>query len=182
MALDTGKRRVQPHVDDLKRQHLARHGRAEGHHVGVVVLAGESCGHGVIEQRAADAFDLVGRDGHADAGRAADDAAVTFAAGDSLRRRAREVGIVTAVLGVAAEVLIGKAALIQMLHNGVLEVKRAVVTCESDHRGVPPAVFSLLYRRRRGLQAESMQSVSPPAYGVCFSAVPSGSFVQPSRR
>ena len=114
MALGMGKFRIQPHVNDLQRQHLARHGCAEGHHVGIVVLAGEAGGHGVIEQRTADALDLVGRDGHADAGRAADDAAVTFAAGDGLRRRARKVGIVTAVLGVAAEVLIFQSVFLQI--------------------------------------------------------------------
>ena len=43
------------HLDVYKRQ-------AEGHHVGIVVLAGEAGGHGVIEQRTADALDLVGRD------------------------------------------------------------------------------------------------------------------------
>ena len=118
------------------------------------MLTGQSCGHGVVEQRTADALDLVGRDGHADTGRAADNATVTFAAGDSLRRRACEVGIVAAVLGVAAEILIGKAALFEMLHNGVLEIKRAVVTCESDHRGVPPAVFfSIIPQEARNASA-----------------------------
>ena len=133
VTFDAGERRVQPHVEDLKRQHFARHGCAEGHHVGVVVLAGESCGHGIIEQRAADALDLVGRDGHADARRAADDAAVAFAAGDGLRGRAREVGVVAAVLGVAAEILVGKPTLVQMRHDSLLEVQCAVVTCKCDH-------------------------------------------------
>ena len=129
VTFDAGERRVQPHVDDLKSQHFARHGSAEAIMLVSLCSRVSLADMGLSSSAQRMPFDLVGRDGHADAGRAADNAAVAFAAGDGLRRR-RKVGIVAAVFRVAAEVLIGKATLFEMLHNGVLEIKRAVVTSE----------------------------------------------------
>ena len=128
MALGVGERGIQPGVDDLEREHFARDARADCHHVGVVVFAGEAGGHHVGQQRAADAFDLIGGDGHADAGRADDDAAVAFAGGDGFGSGTGKVGIVAAGFIIAAEVLVGKPLFVQMLHNGMLEIKCAVVT------------------------------------------------------
>ena len=133
MPLSVGELGIEPRVDDLESQHFAGHARSDGHHVGVVVLAGEPSGHHVGQKRAADALDLVGRDGNADAGRSDDDASVAFAGCNGLGRGRSKVGVVAAGFVIAAEVLIGKAPCLQMLHDGLFEIKCAVVACKCNH-------------------------------------------------
>ena len=84
MTLVMGELGADPGVQDLQSQHLAHNSSAQSHDVGVVVLTGHTGGHDIGQQSAADALDLVGGDGNADAGGAQDDALLAFAGGNSL--------------------------------------------------------------------------------------------------
>ncbi|MPM35924.1 hypothetical protein SDC9_82518 [bioreactor metagenome] len=64
--------------------------------------------------RAADALDLVGGNGDADAGRADDNALFTLAGGHGTGRRLAEDGIVAALRGKTAAVLALIAVLLQL--------------------------------------------------------------------
>lgn len=66
-------------VDDGLGHHGADHARAHGDDVGVVVLAGQAGADGLGADRAADAIDLVGGDGDAQARAADQHALVEFA-------------------------------------------------------------------------------------------------------
>ena len=146
VALGVGKLGAEPGVDDLEREHLARDAGANGHHVGVVMFACQAGRHQVAEQRAADSLDLVGGDGDADAGRAGEDAHVTFAGGNSFRRRRGKVGIVAAGLVEAAKILDLIALFRQMGFDGFLQVVCAVVAGKSDfHVGFSFVVMVFCY-------------------------------------
>ena len=85
----------QPDVGNFKAQLFANHAGTDGQNVGVVVLSRQAGGHQVGDQCATDTLDLVGGDGDADAGGAADDTAVAFAGSNCLGRRSGKIGIVT---------------------------------------------------------------------------------------
>ena len=106
---------------------------AHGQHVGVVVPPGHLGGEGLAAQGAADALHLVGGDGDADARGADNDTPVARAGGHRLRSRPAEVGVVAALCGVAAEVLILQAAGVQVLHDVALEGEPSVVGTQCDH-------------------------------------------------
>ncbi len=112
----------------------------------IVVLAAKPGAHQVRQQRAADSLDLVGGDGDADAGRAGEDAHVTFAGGNSFRRRRGKVGIVAARLVEAAKILDLIALFRQMGFDGFLQVVCAVVAGKSDfHVGFSFVVMVFCY-------------------------------------
>ena len=114
---------------------------AHGQHVGVVVPAGELGGQGVAAQGAADALDLVGGDGDADAGGADDDALLTLAGGHGLGGGLAEGGVVAALGAVGAEVLTGDALGGQIGLDVLLQGIPAVVRSDCDHSDVPPTVY-----------------------------------------
>ena len=97
MASITGEFGTQPGVPDLKSQNFTGHTGTQCHHIGVVVQTGQLCGLNIAQQRAADALDLVGSDGNADAGGAKDDAAVTFTACNCFCGSGGKNGIVTGI-------------------------------------------------------------------------------------
>lgn len=136
-ALEVGG---QEDIHQLKGHHGGRDGGAQGHHIGVVVLPGQARAHVVVEQGAADALHFVGGDGDADARGAADDAGFTFPGSHCPGRGGPKVGIVAAVLGVGAEILADQPLPFQMGFDRFLELQCAVVTCQCDHKSVPPWV------------------------------------------
>ena len=127
------KFRVEEGVQDPVGHVVPDHPAAHGQHVGVVVPPGHLGGQGLAAQGAADTLHLVGGDGDADAGGADDDAPVTFAGGHRLRRGPAEVGVVAALIGIAAEVVIRQSAGVQVLHHVALEGEPSVVTAQCDH-------------------------------------------------
>ena len=62
-----------------------------------------------------------------------EDAALTLPGRDGARNGLAVDGVVAAFLAVGAEVLIGKAQLVQMAHDLLLEGKAAVVTSDRNH-------------------------------------------------
>ena len=138
---------VQPGVHNLHGQHGTHHTGAQGHHIGVVVLAGEPGGHLVREQGAADALDLVGGDGCADAGGAQHDPAVTFPGGHRLGSGRYKIRVVAAGFPVGAKVLVGESPCFQMLLHRFLERVGAVVACNGNHNSFllfPVSVFFII--------------------------------------
>ena len=99
------KRGGEERLNHGRGQLRAREARADGHHVRVVVLAAELRLERIGAVRAADALDLVRRNGDADARRAHDDTVLAFPACDGTRGGLAENGIVAALDGVSAAVL-----------------------------------------------------------------------------
>ena len=124
----------QERVHDFEREAWAEHARTHGEDVRVVVAAGHLGGVAVAAQGGADALDLVRGDGDADAGAADEDAALALPGRDGARNGLAVDGVVAAFLAVGAEVLIGKAQLVQMAHDLLLEGKAAVVTSDRNHK------------------------------------------------
>ena len=127
------KVRGQDRVHDLEREARAEHACAHGEDVRIVVAAGHLCRVAVPAQGGADALDLIGGDGDADARTADEDAALAFPTRDRARNGLAVDGVVAAFLAVRAKVLIGKAQLVQMAHDLLLEGKAAVVTSDRNH-------------------------------------------------
>ena len=98
------------------------------------MAAGHLGGVAVAAQGGADALDLVGGDGDADAGAADEDAALVLPARDGAGHGLAVDGVVAALFAVRAEVLVGKAQLVQMAHDLLLEGKAAVVTSDRNHK------------------------------------------------
>ena len=109
------KRGGEERLDHGRGQLRAREARADGHHVRVVVLAAELRLERIGAVRAADALDLVRRDGDADARRAHDDTALALSARDGARGGLAENGIVAALGGIGAAVLDLVAQALQLL-------------------------------------------------------------------
>ena len=127
------KLRVQKDVYDPLRHVGTDHPGAHGQHIGVVVAAGELGGEGIAAQGAADAVDLVGGDGDADAGGADDDAPVTAAVGHRLGGRLAEDGVVAALLTVTAAVQDVEALGGEIGLDMLLEAVAAVVRRNGNH-------------------------------------------------
>ena len=144
-ALELG---VQEGVHDILGQVFAHDAGAHGQHVGVVVPPGEGGGQGVAAQGAADAPDLVGGDGDADAGGADDDAPLALAGGHGLGGGLAEGGVVAALGAVGAEVLTGDALGGQIGLDVLLQGIPAVIRSDCDHSDVPPSVY--VTRRKTG--------------------------------
>src|SRR5450759_1018759 len=125
--------RVQPDVDAVERNLLGCRPTAKCKHVGVVVFLGHPCRVAVVDQRAADTGDLVGRDTGADAGTAEDDANCCWICHDLAAYRCREVGIVDgAFTAVGAQVLDLVALERQCMDEERLEAKTAVIGANDD--------------------------------------------------
>ena len=120
-------------VHDLECEARAEHACTHGEDIRVVVAAGHLGGVAVPAQGGTDALDLVGGDGDADARAADEDAALAFTARDRARDGFAVDGVVAAFLAVGAEVLIGKAQLVEMAHDLLLEGIAAVVTSDRNH-------------------------------------------------
>ena len=105
---------------------------ADGHDVGVVVAAGHLRLQAVGAVGAADALDLIGGNGNADAGGADHDAAVALALRHGTGGGSAEIRIVAALQRVAAEILIFMAQLFQDLDDMLLQLIAAVVTAQCD--------------------------------------------------
>ena len=138
MSLIAGKRRIQEGVDDLKRETGSRDARAHREDVGVVVQPCRLGGKAVAAERRADAAELVGGDGNADARATDQNALFAFAGHDSLRHSLGINGIITARLGIGAEIFYLKAALLQMVNDLRFQGKSAVVASDRNHESVPP--------------------------------------------
>ena len=85
---------------------------------------------------AADALDLIGGDGHANAGGAKDDALVALAVCHAAGSGSGKFGVVTGVGGIGAEVLHFKALALQMGNQLVLQRQSAMVTANCDFHNV----------------------------------------------
>ena len=125
---------VEERVHDLEREARAEHARAHGEDVRIVVAAGHLGGVAGAAQGGAEALDLVGGDGDADAGAADEDAALVLPARDGAGHGLAVDGVVAALFAVRAEVLVGKAQLVEMAHDLLLEGKTAVVTSDRNHK------------------------------------------------
>ena len=132
MARFPGKFRSEPDVHDLHRQIFAYDPRAQCHHVGVVVQTGHFCRPGVGQQGAADAVDLIGGDGYADAGGTQHNAPLAFPAGNRPGGRSGKVGVIAAFRGIGAEVPDLMPLLFQMLDDFIFQRKRTVVTADGN--------------------------------------------------
>ena len=142
--------RVQKQVHDLHGQARPDHAAAQGQDITVVVAAGHLGGEAVAAQGAADALDLVGRHGHADAGAAAEDALLRLAGGDGLRHQGRIDGVIAAGFGIGAVVGEGDAPLRQVFLDLFLEGKAPVVASQCNHSSISP-LYSLVYRGVKSL-------------------------------
>src|SRR5579859_5459929 len=89
-----GKGRSQPVSDDVASLLFIEEARADGEHVGVVVLAAELGLGDIRNMRGADAGNFVGGDGHSDTAAAHQNAEVGAMVRDALADLLREVGIV----------------------------------------------------------------------------------------
>ena len=138
MSLIAGKRRIQEGVDDLKRETGSRDARAHREDVGVVVQPCRLGGKAVAAERRADAAELVGGDGNADARAADQNALFAFAGRNGFCHSLGIDGIVTARLRIGSEILYLKAALVQVLDDLRLQGKSAVVASDRNHESVPP--------------------------------------------
>ena len=121
---------------------------AQGQDIGVVVAAGHLRGEAVPAAGAADALDLVGRHGHADAGAAAEDALLALPGEDAAADLLREYGVVAARLRIRPEVGEGDVLLRKILLDLFLEGVAPVVTSQCDHRSF--SLSSFYARLRRG--------------------------------
>src|SRR6266542_599964 len=99
-----GELRVEPRAENLKTGLASSQPSGQREHVGVVVLAAHPRREDIAAESRADAGDLVGRDGHADARAADENAAFDLAYRDGLGDLERVVGIVDRVGAVGAEV------------------------------------------------------------------------------
>ena len=81
----------------------------------------------------ADALDLVGGHGDADAGGAEHNALLTFSGGYSLGGGDGKVGVVAAVGGIRAEILAGDPLVFQIGFQMFFQRQRSVVTSQCDH-------------------------------------------------
>ena len=138
------KRGGEEGLDHNRSQLGAREARADGHHVGVVVLAAELRFERIGTVRAADAVHLVRRDGDADTGRADDDAVLTLPACHGTRGSLAEDGIVAALSGVGAAVLDLVAQPLQLLFDVFLHSVSAVVTAQCDLHNFSPFIGQIL--------------------------------------
>ncbi len=120
-------------VDDLLVDLHRHESRRDGHHVGVVVLACQACELRVGHVGRAHADDLVGGDGHADAGAAHQHAEVGLAGGHLARRADREIRIVDGLLAVCgADVDDGDAGLGEVLGETLLLIESRMVAADDD--------------------------------------------------
>ena len=138
------KRGGEEGLDHGRSQLGAREARADGHHVGVVVLAAELRLERVGAVRAADTLDLVRRDGDADTGRADDDAVLALPACHGTRGSLAEDRIVAALGGVGAAVLDLVAQPLQLLFDVFLPGVSAVVTDQCDLHNFSPFIGQIL--------------------------------------
>ena len=119
---------------------------AEAENVCVVVAAGHFRAELVRQDGSADAFLLVGGDGHADARSATEDAegAVT-----ALNRGADFFcidGVIDGLGGVGAEVNVVDAFVFEVFDDGVLDFQAAVITAESEFHDVFLSLIRLFIR------------------------------------
>ena len=126
------KLRFEEHFYHALGHILPSKARANGHHVGIVVAAGHLCLQAVGAMGAADALDFIGGNGNADAGGADHNAPVTLALRHGPGGGSAEIGIVAALRGVAAEVLVLIAQLVQHCDDEFLQLIAAVVTAQCD--------------------------------------------------
>ena len=87
----------------------------------------------VAAEGGADAGDFVGRDGHADAGAADEDAALTFTAHDRVGDGLGILRIITGVFGIGAVVLVSESSPVKMRHQSLFQGETAVVTADCNH-------------------------------------------------
>ena len=133
MALIAAERRIEERVHNLERKARAGHARAHREDVGVVVLARSLGREAVAAQRRADALELVGNNGDANAGAADDDTAVTLAALNRARNLGGIVRVVNGFGAVRAKVLVLKTKLVQVRLDLLEELEIPVVTAQSNH-------------------------------------------------
>ena len=88
---------VQKHIHNALGHIGANDASAHREHIGVVMLAAQLGGEGVTAQGTADAVDLVGRNGDADAGGADDDAVLTPAISHRLGGGFSKYRVITAL-------------------------------------------------------------------------------------
>ena len=132
----TRKCRVEERLDDVERHGRGCGPRAQRKNVGVVVLAAQARHFGRDDRRGADAGNLVGGDGHADARAADEDAALVLARGHGAGNGRGEIRIVDRVFRLGAEVAIGNPASIQEALDVFLETHPRMIRADRDpHTG-----------------------------------------------
>src|SRR5690606_20668659 len=119
-------------VGDLQGEPRAGDARSQAQHVGVIVLPGHPGRIGLRAQRGPHAGHLVGRDGHADAGAADQDAPVAPPRGHGLGHQTGVVGVVARLTARGAHVHHGVAGRLKMDHQLLLQVKPSVVAADGD--------------------------------------------------
>ena len=162
MARIVGEGGVQEGVDDLQSQSLAGDPCAQRQDVGVVVLAGGLGGEAVPAQGAADAGDLVGGNGHADAGAADEDAALALPGSDGLRHRFGVNGIVAGIVGISSDVLHSVSLFLKVSLKMLLEIVSAVITTDCNFH------LCFLPLGTRGLKKSVPESFTESAFRKIF--------------
>lgn len=120
-------------VHHLQCDDLTDHACADGEHVCIVVLTGQSCSGRIMAECAADAAYLICSDGNADAGGADDNTLLAFAGSDSFCSGAAEVGIITGIKAVCTEVFALNTLFFQMPDHLCLELKSTVIRSDCNH-------------------------------------------------
>ena len=110
------------------------------------MLARGLCREAIAAQGSADALELVGDDGDADAGTTDDDAALALAALDRARDLGGIVRIVDRIGAIGAKVLVLEATLVQVRLDLLEKLVSAVVTAQSNHVSSFPQYRSLARR------------------------------------
>src|SRR5262245_49744835 len=105
---------------------------ADGDDVGVVVPAGQFRRFLVPGQRRADAGDFVGRDLHADAAAADQNAAFGHAAGNALGHALGVIGIVYGIRRIGSQVFVFHTHFIQSPFDGLFAVEAGVIAGDQD--------------------------------------------------
>src|SRR5262245_26570217 len=141
----------QPDLDHALDQLLAQQIAGQTEHVGVVVAATHLGGDAVVTGGRANAEYLVGRDAHADAGAADQDAALHAPLADGLGDLEGEVGVINTVLAGGPHVQHFVPHLLQERNDAPLGLVAAVVAANGDlHSSFAPVKFFSLARAPLG--------------------------------
>ena len=129
--------RLEPRFHDVFCLVGSDHSAAQRDDVGIVVALGHLRHESVGGDCGTDAFDLVRRDGDADAGAAHEHARVAFAGSHRLRDLEPVDGIVHRLLGESAEVDDLCAEILEGLFDGGFQHDAAVITADCNFHNSP---------------------------------------------
>ena len=118
---------LQPSRQYLIQRFRGDEGCGQAQHVGVVVVAGQGSHGGRAAQGGADALPPVGRNAHAQTGKADEDRAVRPPVYHSLAGRVGKLGVVAGCFGIRADVLHREAPALEEVYRRLLQLHPLVV-------------------------------------------------------